>query len=319
MQFKLFFFERNGIIYEEHCVLEPPMLKKTIIEAEKDFLRLWNEEFKTHPLTERIFRERMHDLLEGSFALYAGSELAALVVLKKGPDFDERAREVCFIALLYVAPKFRRQGLGGSLLASANSQARKHGCKYMLTGCDYDNLFSGVFTEEAKDFFQKHGFVLFEKNYNLTTGTFNPGADPRVRLCGNEEERREVLDLIEKNFHIRWSHELKDIELRDLVVLEEEGRIAGFARISDLSSRKLPNSMTFYARHENLGGLGPLGVDPAFQGRGLGRVLVENAVRLLFLRGAGEVLVDWTEKTEFYRKCGFQTISDEFQALGLIL
>ena len=50
-------------------------------------------------------------------------------------------------------------------------------------------------------------------------------------------------------------------------------------------------------------------------GQGLGKVLVENAVRLLFLRGADAVLVDWTDKTEFYRKCGFEEIADEFSVL----
>jgi GNAT superfamily N-acetyltransferase len=294
------------------------MHKKTIPEAGSDFLKLWNEEFNKYPLSERILIERVYvspDLIEeASFALYRGSELAAVLASKKGPEFDERAREACFISLLYVNPEFRGQGLGSRLTELVKEEAKKRNLKYILTGCDYDNLFSGVFTEEARSFFEKQGFFMYEKNYNLLTRTYNPVADERVRICASEAEKEHVSALC-GHFHRRWQHELKDVDYGDLVVLEEEGKIIGFARIADSSSKKLPNSMTFHSRHENFGGLGPLGIDPAQQGRGLGKVLVENAVRLLFLRGADAVLVDWTDKTEFYRKCGFEEIADEFSVL----
>lgn len=299
------------------------MTRRKLSESGRDFLGLWNQEFKNYPLTERLLEERLFsssDLVEeASFALYEGEDLVAFLASKNGPEFDPTVKDVFFVSLLYVNPQYRGQGIGGELLDIVKSIAVKNKRKYLLTGCDYDNLFSGIFTDEAFSFFEKQGFRLFEKNFNLLRKTFNPLIDNRIKICADEEEKQKALVFIERNFHKRWYHELMDTDYKDLVLVKEEERIIGFARISVLSSKKLPNSLTFYSRYQNLGGLGPLGIDPAYQGRGFGKVLVENAVRLLFERGVSEVLVDWTEKIDFYKKSGFPEIVDRFSVMVLIL
>src|SRR4030065_406975 len=52
---------------------------------------------------------------------------------------------------------------------------------------------------------------------------------------------------------------------------------------------------------DHYGGLGPLGVAPAFRGRGLGFALLALAVEHLRGLGAEDVVIDWTTLVDFYR------------------
>ncbi|MDD4000559.1 MAG: GNAT family N-acetyltransferase [Bacilli bacterium] len=299
------------------------MLKKEILTAGKDFIKLWNQEFKNYQLTEALYEERLKQtsnlILEGSCALYSESEFIAIIILKKGPDFDLKAREVAFISLLYVNPKYRRKKIGSELLELAFDEARKNKFKYLLTGCDYGNFFSGTFSDSSKNFFEKQGFSLYDKNYNLLIASPSKTVDSRIRLVEDEREKQVLLEFVKRFFSIRWYSELENARCDDLVIALENDEIIGFARIANRDSLILPNSLTFHLRYRNLGGLGPLGVSPNFQGQGLGKVLVQNAVRLLFERGVSEVLVDWTGLIKFYQKCGFLKVVDEFTVYGYIL
>ena len=63
--------------------------------------------------------------------------------------------------------------------------------------------------------------------------------------------------------------------------------------------------------------LGPIGVDPAMQGRQVGRRLMEQYCRALEKAGiAGYLETDRPENVAFYRRFGFETIS-EVPALGV--
>lgn len=300
------------------------MEKRDFRNTTNDFLKLWNQEFgKDYPLTERLFSERINNssdiIEEASFAWYLQEELVGILVLKKGSDFDPTVKELAFISLIYVNPKYRNQGIGSMLLAIASAEAKARDLKILVTGCDFDNLFSGVFSKSAHSFFEEQGFILHEKNYNLVTKTYEAFEDKRIKLGETEEEKQAVLDLIDKYFHKRWYQELKYCKPDDLVLAIFDEKIVGFARIATVETGKLPNSLTFYSRYQNLGGLGPLGITPDYQGQGLGKALVQNAVCFLMGRGASDVLVDWTNKISFYQKCGFKETVDEFSVYGKLL
>ena len=86
---------------------------------------------------------------------------------------------------------------------------------------------------------------------------------------------------------------------RSFFIHEVDGRVAGFYRISRLDGR---------ARH--VAALGTLAVDPAFQGRGIGRTMIGEAIEAL--RAAGvlrvELLVeaDNPRAIRFYESLGFE-------------
>ncbi|NLD26965.1 MAG: GNAT family N-acetyltransferase [Acholeplasmataceae bacterium] len=303
------------------------MIKKSLLEAQNDFFAIWNQEFPDYPLTERIFQERIHSsaliVPEGKYALYEDGRLLGLLCLKSGHPDDPTQNDVIFLSLIYIAPDFRHRGYGRLLIREAENIARSLGKKYLLTGCDHDNLFSGVFVnknEEVHQFFQREGFFVFDQNYNLLASTRLPEVDStHYRVAVSEEEKEAVLKLISSHFYPRWFYDISLVPYQDLVLALDGDDIQGFLHIADCRSPILPNSLSFYSRYRNLGGIGPLGLVPEARGKGFGKGMVIYAVNQLFDRGCSDVLVDWTDKTEFYIKCGFEKVCDHFIVYGRIL
>lgn len=62
--------------------------------------------------------------------------------LRSHADCCDPARPVGFIEGWYVAPAFRRHGIGRSLVAAAEAWARSQGCKEMASDTGIDNLVS---------------------------------------------------------------------------------------------------------------------------------------------------------------------------------
>ena len=65
------------------------------------------------------------------------------------------------IRYLFVAEQLRKEGIGSKLLAAAESEARKRGCKY---------AFVDTFSFQAPEFYKKHGYkeVFTLDNYPYT-------------------------------------------------------------------------------------------------------------------------------------------------------
>src|SRR5690606_2380885 len=53
-----------------------------------------------------------------------------------------------------------------------------------------------------------------------------------------------------------------------------------------------------------LGGIGPLGIDPAVRGAGAGLAMVAGAASWLRGRGATDAVINWTTLTSFYGRLG---------------
>jgi ribosomal protein S18 acetylase RimI-like enzyme len=100
------------------------------------------------------------------------------------------------------------------------------------------------------------------------------------------------------------------VEPTDTLVAEVEGRIAGYALIGT------PTPLPASARVQMIRGLA---VDPAYQGKGIGRALVESAIAEATKRGAVKlslrVLSTNDGARRLYASAGFETegvLTDEF-------
>jgi ribosomal protein S18 acetylase RimI-like enzyme len=70
-------------------------------------------------------------------------------------------------------------------------------------------------------------------------------------------------------------------------------------------------------RYGSIAYIGMMGVDPAFQGRGIGRALLETAIETLERDGCTTMLLDATDAGEpLYRKCGFVDEGSSYDLLG---
>lgn len=297
------------------------MIKKSIKDSSSDLLLHWNKEFfDSYPLTERIIQEKLidsiHIVRDGSYSLYNDNEYVGSIVLKFYNGKEEPSCHYAYISLIYVNPKFRKLGYGSMFIQDAKKIAKENGKTSLFVGSDFDNVFCGVFVkdnEETHRFFQKR-FKKTYLSYNLIC--YQP---PLIKENLNfvnieiEDEKNAVLDFIKQNFSYRWHNDVKEASPKEFVVAYDDNKhVIGFVRLCYLESEKLANNMLLYPLYKNLGGIGPLGIDPNLRGKGIGKDLVKYAINVLFSRGCSEVLVDWTGLIDFYKKCGFDEISNEY-------
>ncbi|MDO3409962.1 GNAT family N-acetyltransferase [Saccharibacillus sp. CPCC 101409] len=93
---------------------------------------------------------------------------------------------------------------------------------------------------------------------------------------------------------------------REYMLLELEGRLAGFCRMNTQRSPLLAQNVYWAPLFEGeLGGIGPLGIDPACRGGGYGLAIVQAADRALRLAGMRHIVIDTTPFVEFYGKLGY--------------
>ena len=61
-----------------------------------------------------------------------------------------------------------------------------------------------------------------------------------------------------------------------------------------------------------------MAVEPEFQGRGVGRMLVEHLIEFARKKNAGEIQIHAREDvTPFYLKLGFQVVGEPFEEVGI--
>jgi len=303
------------------------MIKKSIKDSIDDIVFNWNEEFKNnYPLCNRHIEEKLIDSIyvvsDGSYSLYKDNQYIGTVVLKFYNGVDSKYFDIAYISLIYVAKAFRKKGYGSLLLSDAINISKRNRKKEILIGADFDNLFSGVFVLDNKlthQFFINNKFKEHSQSFNLTTKQrpVLDNDDYTYQIVGSENERKQTLDFIKRHFSSRWYDDCKDSTSEEFVVAIENSEIIGFVRITLPTAKSLKNSTNLYLLYQFLGGVGPLGINEKKRGLGIGKNLVKFAINTLFDKGVSDVLVDWTGLIDFYIKCGFEKVSNQYIGYGL--
>ncbi len=124
--------------------------------------------------------------------------------------------------------------------------------------------------------------------------------------------RKKVEAFFSRAFPGRWQQDCLDaldagMLPRDLILLFDGDRLIGFSRVYDSASTVLgPGVYWRKLLGDSPGGLGPIGVDEAYRGRGLGLELLRESLKRLSARGVGLMAIDWTDLVKFYGKMGFR-------------
>ena len=207
-----------------------------------------------------------------------------------------------YVRLLVVDRDVRRQGIGGALLADAESRGTT------VIAAEPGNYFTpGVVDsdENSVAFFHNRGYLQTRWTWNLRVAldTPLPEAD-KVRRPAHDESDR-VLDFIEREFGRIWRFEAEKAfrrELPHLFITEENGVVTGFAA-HDVNNR-------------GLGFFGPTGVAKAIRGRGLGCHLLHASLGDLRRLGYAAGVIPWTDAIDFYRKCSGAEVAHRFIAFA---
>ncbi|TYP72059.1 N-acetylglutamate synthase-like GNAT family acetyltransferase [Paenibacillus methanolicus] len=292
---------------------------------------LWNAELAgSYPLRSRLLRQNVladpHVVPEGTLAAIDSrtGELVGFVVAKASRREDESyglARGNGWIHALFVAPERRGQGIGTALLYQAALVLRHKGVDRVALGNDlHRRLFPGIPDElaETQRWFERRGFRYREtafdmiKTYGQEELVPMPALGEAACRVAEPQDQAELEAFMSRCFPGAWDLQHRDYWRqggtgREYVLLEHGGKLIGFCRINDSASPLLAQNVYWSPLfEEELGGIGPLGIDEAYRGRRYGLSIVQAAIHTLQARGIRRIVIDTTPFVDFYGKLGYE-------------
>lgn len=300
-----------NIIYKSSDINERDLL---------NVLNLWNDEIgDIYPITKKGFYQNVINYSQKKVMLaYESDKLVGFIVLKTfSDDYLYEYKDNLFISLFFVSKKYRRKGIGSSLLDFAE---KNRDGKDLIIGKDIYNFFPGVptdFDNLTDVWLEKRGFEGKRYTHDLIArkpkGYPIKNKDICYRYC-DESEKEQLIGFIKKNNWKRWAIEAEDYFNKKstndnkayLIGVNSKKEIVSFVRINDYKMSITPYNVMWQHRFEKLGGIGPLGVDASCRKCGIGGDMLSVAIKALQEKNIDEIMIDWTGLMEVYRKYGFE-------------
>ncbi len=324
-------------------------------QFETAILELWNRNIgRSFPLDRRLYEQQL-SLDKDQKVLFIerfGGQIRGAALVKRPRHYlpDGTLPAIANISFIIVDKDRRAQGLGSSLLESAELWARARGARKLLLGADRYHFFPGIPQDSGSSpmdpsesegfvragaFFKSRGFEVSAPEADLiadisgfdyqSLATRYPLA-PDYRFGFYSPECRPSLTaFFKRNFPGRWyddTIEALDAGMRpqDLaLIFDANSQVQGFARIYDAASPVIgPGVYWRSLLGGHCGGLGPIGVDEKKRGLGLGIAILRLSIQELAKRGVGPMVIDWTDLLDFYGKLGFSTWKSYLKAVKLL-
>lgn len=290
---------------------------------------LWNRELGDQfPMREQLMYQ---NTFQDENVFFPGSQLVVeedgkllgFVIAKK---WQEQQREMQlgdgagWIQAIIVRKEVRGQGIGSGLLQHAENALREAGVDLAYAGRDPWHYFPGIPKEpkESRPWFERRGYEALYEVFDLVNTEvlaeserpeYIEGAFSKILEPGDQAE---MLRFFKRCFPGRWYYESlcyweRGGKGREFVGLFMGEEMIGFCRVNDDHSPLIAQN-TYWAPlfDESLGGIGPLGVDDRYRGKGYGLAIVKDGVAELASRGIKHLVIDWTELVDFYAKLGFR-------------
>ncbi|MCG1027261.1 GNAT family N-acetyltransferase [Virgibacillus halodenitrificans] len=288
---------------------------------------LWEKELGTDfPMRTELFKQNSFQdenvSWEGSqIAINDADEVIGFIIAKKWQEATSVSMPTStgWIQVIVVAKQYQNKGIGSRLLTHAEKVFRDEGMGTILLGRDPWHYFPGIpeNNAKAKQWFEAKGYKMYVqehdmiKAYDANEEIEEPNTSDVTFTILAYEEKDEFLTFLNRCFPGRWEYEaLKYFEQggngREFIVMKKQGNIIGFCRIND--SRSLSIAQNVYWAplfKEELGGIGPLGVDDAERGQGYGLTIVKAGIAELRRRDIYRIVIDWTGLVTFYKKLGY--------------
>ena len=288
----------------------------------KTITDIWNKEYQLiFPISYALMERNTNNAyLEASFIVKENEEIAGFIISKiyDNSYCKETYEEFGWISLIYVVPKFRQKGIGTALLEKAENEFIKLNKTILFIGKDFYNFFPGLPIDLKRylEWFKKRGY---ERLYNTCDLIKNKDIPIPLRndhikfVLGNSVPKNQIIDFISANWPGRWTQEAIDYfecggEGKEYLIGLDGEKVCAFAKLGfpNTPTKLISYSLTWRDKFDFLGGIGPLGVDKSYRGQSIGYDLVAKATNTLLENGAGNIIIDWTNLLDFYRKFGFE-------------
>lgn len=298
------------------------------LEAAAD---LWNEELGSDfPMRLRLLRQCWQEdgnmLAAGSWAAIDEStnRLAGFAAAKKWMDPMEGISfpaDKGWISALLVHTDFRGLGIGSQLLQRAERALREAGVAKADLGNDlHRRIFPGLPDQgdAAAEWFESKGYRStgslqdLLRQYRSDEPIHMPVLEDAAIRVVREDERGRLESFMREHFPGRWEYSTRQYweeggSGREFVIMERGDRLIGFCRINDAASPLLTQNIYWSPLFkEELGGVGPLGIDNAYRGLGYGAAIVQAGIAMLRSRGIDNIVIDATPIAAFYENMGYR-------------
>jgi GNAT superfamily N-acetyltransferase len=297
-----------------------------------EILDLWNSRLgRDFPLDERLLMQNLSRETNRTRCLGAwqGKSLVGFILCKqhtKRLGSEETKSEEGNLSAIVVSPALGRTGIGTALLSRAEADLSSLGVRRLHLGEDTYHFFPGAPADgsEAKaleGFLASRGFEPGALCHDMigdlggidleSLAPKDEGWDGITVGPYGKGDRAALSAFLSRTFPGRWyqdTMEALDAGMRpkDLILMKDGSTVIGFARIYDGESPVLGPGVYWRAlMGGSPGGLGPIGVDEAYRGRGLGLRILHESLMALKNRGAAVTVIDWTTHLGFYGKMGF--------------
>lgn len=291
----------------------------------EELVELWNKELAVDfPMRKELFiQNSFNDVnvsYEGSYiAVDDQDHVIGFVVAKRWQETIDVKMDPKrgWIQVLLIDSAHRGKGLGTKLLKRAEAQLKGNGVEEMQLGGDPFHYFSGIPDQykNAQKLAKKHGYTKRVDTYDLINHLDKkydlPVDNSVVFTILKKEEEVDLILFLERCFPGRWVYEtMKYFEMngdgREFVVVKKKGQIIGFCRINDSHSPFIAQNVYWSPLFEQeVGGIGPLGIDANEQKQGYGLAIVQAAIAYLQERNTETIIIDWTILVDFYKKLDF--------------
>ena len=306
------------------------MIKYKNFKQFKDYhliQELWNDDLLgMYPVSDFIFKQNVSEnkyvIKENSYVALVGDEVVGFIIAKEFMnDMVKRYHEIGFISLFYVKRKYRRQKIATTLFEKVEAGFKKMGKKTIWIGKDINNFFPGVpvdFNHLTTVFLEKIGYNNLGPTHDMVCYHYQKDVIEHFENMEKYEYRyfeekdyKATKAFFEKCFPGRWEFEFQDyyetgIFGKDYIICLDKDQVVGFVRLSDTKVPIFPYHITWYQKFNNLGALGPLGVDSDHRRQKIGSNLLKIAIKDLHERGCTELLIDWTGLLDVYNRLGFE-------------
>jgi len=245
-----------------------------------------------------------------------GRLLGAL--LARAPDRPWAPADLGHVSLLGVAEGARGHGVGAALWDAAAAELSARGRRRVRIGADPERLLPGVplgAPDATWRFLRARGVRPGGMEADLWIDLADPAIDATPLPAGVElvdDDPDAALGFVARAFAGRWVDEVGRAAAAGSTVLglRRDGVTLGFCLAQRPADAVPGPALTWTALgpwgplDPHVGGLGPLGIDAAARGGGLGLALVAAAAGWLRARYLRAAVIDWTTLTAFYGRLG---------------